>query len=279
MQRKIRVLVGKPGLDGHDRGAKVVAAALRDAGMEVIYTGLHQTPEQIVEAAVQEDVDVVALSVLSGAHMTLFPDILALMQSRGIGDRLLTGGGIIPNDDMNTLLERGVGRLFGPGTNTQDIAHYIRDWYAGIHGADALAPLPPPPARPEPMVRSGDRPVAAPAADRHHAGVAVPAKQKPAKRAAAKAAPKQAAKQAVKQAVKQAAKKSAKKAAKQAVKQAVKRTPKKTTKRAAKQTARQPAKQAPKRTPVKVAKSVVKQAAKKSARKAARRPAAPRGKK
>ena len=287
MQRKIRVLVGKPGLDGHDRGAKVVAAALRDAGMEVIYTGLHQTPEQIVEAAVQEDVDVVALSVLSGAHMTLFPDILALMQSRGIGDRLLTGGGIIPNDDMNTLLERGVGRLFGPGTNTQDIAHYIRDWYAGIHGADALAPLAPPPARPEPMVRSGDRPVAAPAAARQHAGVAVPARHKPAKRAVAQAAPKQAAKQAakkaVKQAVKQAAKPSAKRAAKQAAKKAakkaVKRTPKKTSKRAAKQAARQPAKQAPKRTPVKVAKSVVKQAAKKSARKAARRPAAPRGKK
>src|SRR5206468_7326939 len=100
MQRKIRVLVGKPGLDGHDRGAKVVAAALRDAGMEVIYTGLHQTPEQIVEAALQEDVDVVALSILSGAHMTLFPEVLARMRKVGIGDKLLTGGGIISPEDM-----------------------------------------------------------------------------------------------------------------------------------------------------------------------------------
>ena len=165
MQRKIRVLVGKPGLDGHDRGAKVVAAALRDAGMEVVYTGLHQTPEQIVEAAVQEDVDVVALSVLSGAHMTLFPEIHELMRARGIGDRLLTGGGIIPTEDMNTLLARGVGRLFGPGTNTQDIVGYIREWYAGVHGSDALPPLPPPAAKPEPMApRDGrPRPSAAPA--------------------------------------------------------------------------------------------------------------------
>src|SRR5688572_6028365 len=130
MPRKIRVLVGKPGLDGHDRGAKVVAAALRDAGMEVIYTGLHQTPEQVVEAAVQEDVDVVALSILSGAHMTLFPEVLALMKERGIGDRLLTGGGIIPPEDMASLAGMGVGRLFGPGTSTQDIAVYIRDWFA-----------------------------------------------------------------------------------------------------------------------------------------------------
>jgi methylmalonyl-CoA mutase C-terminal domain/subunit len=150
MQRKIRVLVGKPGLDGHDRGAKVVAAALRDAGMEVIYTGLHQTPEQVVEAAVQEDVDVVALSLLSGAHMTLFPEILELMRARGIGDRLLTGGGIIPNDDMGALGALGVGRLFGPGTNTQDIVGYIREWYSGVHGVSALPPLPPPPARPAP---------------------------------------------------------------------------------------------------------------------------------
>jgi methylmalonyl-CoA mutase C-terminal domain/subunit len=166
MQRKIRVLVGKPGLDGHDRGAKVVAAALRDAGMEVIYTGLHQTPEQVVEAAVQEDVDVVALSVLSGAHMTLFPEILELMRARGIGDRLLTGGGIIPNDDMGALGALGVGRLFGPGTNTQDIVGYIRDWYAGMHGADALAPLPALPSRPEPMVSAGERPVPRPAGPR-----------------------------------------------------------------------------------------------------------------
>src|SRR5438477_9708241 len=109
MARRIRVLVGKPGLDGHDRGAKVVAAALRDAGMEVIYTGLHQTPEQIVEAALQEDVDVVALSVLSGAHMTLFPVVHDLMRERGIGDKLLTGGGIIPPEDMQMLAARGVG--------------------------------------------------------------------------------------------------------------------------------------------------------------------------
>ena len=235
MQRKIRVLVGKPGLDGHDRGAKVVAAALRDAGMEVIYTGLHQTPEQIVEAAVQEDVDVVALSVLSGAHMTLFPEILTLMQSRGIGDRLLTGGGIIPGDDMNTLLERGVGKLFGPGTNTQDIAHYIRDWYAGVHGADALPPLPPPPARPEPMVRAGERPVAAPAADRHHTRAAAPvAKQAAARKAAAKKAVKTAAsKPASKKVAKKAARKVAKKAAKKDAKKAAKQPAKKAAKRAA----------------------------------------------
>ena len=119
MQRKLRVLVAKPGLDGHDRGAKVVAAALRDAGMEVIYTGLHQSPAQIVEASVQEDVDVVALSILSGAHMTLFPEVLALMKQRGIGDRLLTGGGIVPADDMSALAKMGVGRLFGPGASTR----------------------------------------------------------------------------------------------------------------------------------------------------------------
>jgi len=145
VQRKIRVLVGKPGLDGHDRGAKVVAAALRDAGMEVIYTGLHQSPEQVVEAAVQEDVDVVALSILSGAHMTLFPDVLELMKQRGIGDRLLTGGGIIPPEDMGTLARIGVGKLFGPGSSTQDIGHYIREWFIARHGAAALAP---PPATP-----------------------------------------------------------------------------------------------------------------------------------
>jgi methylmalonyl-CoA mutase, C-terminal domain len=182
MQRKIRVLVGKPGLDGHDRGAKVVAAALRDAGMEVIYTGLHQTPEQVVEAAVQEDVDVVALSVLSGAHMTLFSEILDLMRARGIGDRLLTGGGIIPNDDMSALLGRGVGKLFGPGTNTHDIVAYIREWYAGVHGTDALPPLPPPPARPEPMASAGARPVSAPAREAHHARAAAKPAAKPAKR-------------------------------------------------------------------------------------------------
>ena len=134
MERKIRVLVGKPGLDGHDRGAKVVAAALRDAGMEVIYTGLHQSPEQIVEAAVQEDVDVVALSILSGAHMTQFPAVAKLMRQRGLGDRLLTGGGIIPPEDMASLGKSGVGRLFGPGTSTQEIATYVREWFEKTHG-------------------------------------------------------------------------------------------------------------------------------------------------
>jgi methylmalonyl-CoA mutase C-terminal domain/subunit len=143
MQRKIRVLVGKPGLDGHDRGAKVVAAALRDAGMEVIYTGLHQTPDQIVEAAIQEDVDVVALSVLSGAHMTLFPEVLQLMRDRGIGDRLLSGGGIIPPEDMKTLAEMGVGKLFGPGSSTQDIAQEIRRWFKEATGEEPfVAPAP-----------------------------------------------------------------------------------------------------------------------------------------
>src|SRR5438552_17567066 len=130
MQRKIRVLVGKPGLDGHDRGAKVVAAALRDAGMEVIYTGLHQTPAQVVEAAIQEDVDVVALSILSGAHMTLFPEVLALMRERGAGDKLLSGGGIIPAEDMETLARQGVGKLFGPGSSTREIGEYLRGWVA-----------------------------------------------------------------------------------------------------------------------------------------------------
>jgi methylmalonyl-CoA mutase C-terminal domain/subunit len=144
MRRKIRVLVGKPGLDGHDRGAKVVAAALRDAGMEVIYTGLHQTPTQIVEAAVQEDVDVVALSVLSGAHMTLFPEVLGLMRERGIGDKLLSGGGIIPAEDMDALSRRGVGKLFGPGASTQVIAEYIREWFAAQQGEASVAKKPAP---------------------------------------------------------------------------------------------------------------------------------------
>ncbi|MBI5837053.1 MAG: cobalamin B12-binding domain-containing protein [Candidatus Eisenbacteria bacterium] len=128
MERKIRVLVGKPGLDGHDRGAKVVAAALRDAGMEVIYTGLHQTPEMIVEAAIQEDVDVVALSVISGAHMTLFPKVRQLLEEKGAGQMLLTGGGIIPEEDMAALTQKGVGKLFGPGTTTAEIVTYIREW-------------------------------------------------------------------------------------------------------------------------------------------------------
>jgi len=138
MPHKIRVLVGKPGLDGHDRGAKVVAAALRDAGMEVIYTGLHQTPEQIVEAALQEDVDVVALSILSGAHMTLFTEVLELMKQRGISDKLLTGGGIIPAEDIETLGKMGVGRLFGPGASTRDIAEYIRSWFVEARGEEPL---------------------------------------------------------------------------------------------------------------------------------------------
>jgi methylmalonyl-CoA mutase C-terminal domain/subunit len=130
MHRPIRVLVAKPGLDGHDRGAKVVAAALRDAGMEVIYTGLHQTPEMIATAAVQEDVDVVGLSILSGAHMTLFPRVLELMKAQGRDDVLLTGGGIIPKEDMEELQRLGVGRLFGPGTSTAELIAYIQQWFA-----------------------------------------------------------------------------------------------------------------------------------------------------
>ena len=128
LPRPIRVLVAKPGLDGHDRGAKVVAAALRDAGMEVVYTGLHQTPEMIVAAAVQEDVDVVGLSVLSGAHLTLFPRVVELLREAGRGDVLLTGGGIIPREDMEALAARGVGKLFGPGTPTSELVAYIRTW-------------------------------------------------------------------------------------------------------------------------------------------------------
>ena len=130
MDRPIRVLVAKPGLDGHDRGAKVVAAALRDAGMEVVYTGLHQTPEMIATAAVQEDVDVVGLSILSGAHMTLFPRVLQLLREQGRDDILLTGGGIIPKEDMEALRAQGVGELFGPGTPTTSLIDYIRGWFA-----------------------------------------------------------------------------------------------------------------------------------------------------
>lgn len=128
-ERKIRVLVAKPGLDGHDRGAKVIAAALRDAGMEVIYTGLHQTPEKIAATALQEDVDVVALSILSGAHMTLFPRVKKLLDENGMPDVLITGGGIIPEEDMDTLRGMGVGQLFGPGTTTAEAVAYIRSWF------------------------------------------------------------------------------------------------------------------------------------------------------
>jgi len=127
-RRPIRVLVAKPGLDGHDRGAKVVAAALRDAGMEVIYTGLHQTPEQVAQAAIQEDVDVVGLSILSGAHMTLFPRVKKLLDQAGRSDILLTGGGIIPPEDVEALEQQGIGRLFGPGTPTSELVKYIEEW-------------------------------------------------------------------------------------------------------------------------------------------------------
>jgi methylmalonyl-CoA mutase C-terminal domain/subunit len=134
-ERKIRVLVAKPGLDGHDRGAKVIAAALRDAGMEVIYTGLHQTPEMIVNAAIQEDVDVVAMSILSGAHMTLFPRVKELLEAEDAGHVLITGGGIIPEEDMSALEGQGIGKLFGPGTTTGAAVEYIREWFAE-HGRD-----------------------------------------------------------------------------------------------------------------------------------------------
>jgi methylmalonyl-CoA mutase, C-terminal domain len=124
-QRKIRVLIAKPGLDGHDRGAKTVASVLRDHGMEVIYTGLHQTPEMIAETAVQEDVDVVGLSILSGAHMSLFPRVRAELEKRGLKDALLVGGGIIPDEDAKKLESEGYAKLFGPGTHTDEIARYI----------------------------------------------------------------------------------------------------------------------------------------------------------
>ncbi|HMZ46070.1 MAG TPA: cobalamin B12-binding domain-containing protein [Chitinophagaceae bacterium] len=128
MNRPIRVLVAKVGLDGHDRGAKVIATALRDAGMEVIYTGLRQTPEMVVNAALQEDVDAIGVSILSGAHKTVFPKIMHLMKEKNMNDVLLTGGGIIPEDDMNDLNELGVGKLFAPGTNTSEIVKYINEW-------------------------------------------------------------------------------------------------------------------------------------------------------
>ena len=128
MSRPIRVLVAKVGLDGHDRGAKVIATALRDAGMEVIYTGLRQTPEMVVNAALQEDVDAIGISILSGAHMTVFPKLVQVMKEKGMNDVLLTGGGIIPEDDMKKLNKLGVGKLFAPGTATSEIAAYISEW-------------------------------------------------------------------------------------------------------------------------------------------------------
>jgi methylmalonyl-CoA mutase C-terminal domain/subunit len=128
MNRPIRVLVAKVGLDGHDRGAKVIATALRDAGMEVIYTGLRQTPEMVVNAALQEDVDAIGISILSGAHNTVFPKVLDLMKQKQLDGVLLTGGGIIPDEDMEQLSKAGVGKLFAPGANTHEIADYIREW-------------------------------------------------------------------------------------------------------------------------------------------------------
>ena len=128
MKRPIRILVAKVGLDGHDRGAKVIASSLRDAGMEVIYTGLRQTPEMVVNSALQEDVDAIGISILSGAHNTVFPKVLTLMKEKGMSDVLLTGGGIIPEDDMKKLRAQGCGELFAPGTPTSEIAEYIKGW-------------------------------------------------------------------------------------------------------------------------------------------------------
>ena len=128
MNRPIRVLVAKVGLDGHDRGAKIIATALRDAGMEVIYTGLRQTPEMVVNAALQEDVDAIGISILSGAHNTVFPKVIKLMKEKEMNDVLLTGGGIIPDEDMQELNKMGVGKLFPPGTTTTAIADYIKEW-------------------------------------------------------------------------------------------------------------------------------------------------------
>jgi len=128
LQRPIRVLVAKVGLDGHDRGAKIIATALRNAGMEVIYTGLRQTPEMVVNTALQEDVDAIGISILSGAHMTIFPKIMQLLKEKEMDDVLVTGGGIIPEDDMKELNAMGVGKLFSPGTHTNDIADYIKEW-------------------------------------------------------------------------------------------------------------------------------------------------------
>lgn len=134
-EERVRILVAKPGLDGHDRGAKVIATAFRDAGFEVIYTGLHQTPEMIVEAAIQEDVDIVSMSILSGAHMTLFARVLELLKERGCGDVHVIGGGIIPEEDAVKLREMGVGAIFGPGTPTTEPIDYVRRWYEEKKGS------------------------------------------------------------------------------------------------------------------------------------------------
>ncbi len=135
--RKIRILIGKVGLDGHDRGAKVIAAAFRDAGIEVIYTGLRQTPETIVEAALQEDVDAIGISILSGAHMTVFPKVKSLMEEKGLDDVLLFGGGIIPEQDIEELKKMGVGQLFTPGTPTYDTINYVKNWVRDNRGGAA----------------------------------------------------------------------------------------------------------------------------------------------
>ena len=132
-EKRLRILVAKPGLDGHDRGAKIIARALRDGGFEVIYTGLHQTPEMIAEAAVQEDADAVGLSVLSGAHMTLFPEVMRLLKERGAGDVAVFGGGIIPDDDAVKLKEMGVRQIFTPGASTEDIVKWVRENVAAAH--------------------------------------------------------------------------------------------------------------------------------------------------
>lgn len=129
MEKKLRILIAKPGLDGHDRGAKVVARALRDAGFEVIYTGLHQTPEMIVNTALQEDVDAIGLSILSGAHMTIFPSVLKLLKKKKATDILLFGGGIIPDEDKEKLYKLGIGKLFGPGTDTKEIIDYLKTYF------------------------------------------------------------------------------------------------------------------------------------------------------
>ncbi len=135
MEKKIRILVAKAGLDGHDRGAKVVASFFRDAGFEVIYSGLRQTPQMIIDTAMQEDVDVIAISILSGAHMTVFPKILKLMKENKMDDVLLTGGGIMSDEDIKKLEAMGIGRLFGPGSSLNEAVEYIKDWYQKTRGA------------------------------------------------------------------------------------------------------------------------------------------------